>query len=235
MGAGLFVTGTDTGVGKTVVSTALARGLREAGVDVGVMKPTETGVPKEGPEDARALVIAAGVDDPLSLVCPLQFLLPAAPEASARFEGRAVSLDPIVDARHTLSARHDFMLVEGAGGLLVPFDAETSMADLAGRLGLPVLLVARASLGTINHTLLSLEACDRRGLDVVGVVVSHAEGMLSDADAENLDVLRRALGDRLIGEILPAESPQAVDPKHAGLDTVLALARAGSAGDARSA
>ena len=70
---GLFITGTDTGVGKTVVSCALARGLREAGVDVGVMKPTETGVPAEGPEDARALITAAGVNDPIESVCPLQF------------------------------------------------------------------------------------------------------------------------------------------------------------------
>ncbi len=230
--AGLFVTGTDTGVGKTLVSCALSRGLRAAGVDVGVMKPAETGVPAAGPEDARALIAAAGVDDPIELVCPLRFALPAAPEASARAEGRHAGLGPVLEAWRTLSARHDFVLVEGAGGLLVPFDPETSMADLVARLGLPVLVVARASLGTINHTLLTLEACAHRGLDVLGVVVSHATGALSDADAENLDVLRRALGQRLIGEVAPTARPSEVAPADAGLEAVLALAKAARTRDA---
>lgn len=206
--SGLFVTGTDTGVGKTVVSCALARGLRTSGVDVGVMKPAETGVPQTGPEDARALVAAAGVEDPIELVCPLRYDMPAAPEASARAEGRKASLDPILDAYTTLAARHDFMLVEGAGGILVPFDRETTMADLAGRLGLPLLVVARASLGTINHTLLTLEACASRGLEVEGVVLSHATGRLSIADAANLEILRERLGTTLVGEIDPLVAPE---------------------------
>lgn len=220
--AGLFVTGTDTDVGKTFVSCALARGLREAGVDVGVMKPAETGVPPEGPMDARGLVAAAGVDDPLELVCPLQYEVPAAPLASARAEARRVDLEVAVRAWETLSARHDFMLVEGAGGLLVPFDDETSMADFAARLGLPLLVVARASLGTINHTLLTLEACERRGLDVVGVVISHANGPLSEADSMNLTLLREALGERLIGEVPPNARRDDYDPKAAGLDAIRA-------------
>ena len=227
---GLFVTGTDTGVGKTFVSCTLARGLRAAGVDVGVMKPVETGVPAAGPEDARALIAAAGTDDPIERVCPLRFGLPAAPEASARVEGRRATLAPILDAWTALSARHAFMLVEGAGGLLVPFDAQTTMADLARRLALPLLVVARADLGTINHTRLTLEACERRGLEVLGVVVSHARGALSEADAENLATLKRWLGARLIGEIPPGADSARIDPRAAGLDAVLPLAR----GDGRS-
>jgi len=225
---GLFITGTDTGVGKTVVSCALARGLRIAGVDVGVMKPVETGVPTSGPEDALALRSAAGVEDDLELVCPIQYAIPAAPEASAIAErergGDEVPISEITKAFAQLSSRHDFMLVEGAGGLLVPFDAKTTMASLASDLGLPLLIVARASLGTINHTLLTLEACTARGLDVLGVVVSHSNGRLSDADARNLEVLKRSLGDRLIGEILPQEPGEEADPRDAGLDAVLSLA-----------
>ncbi|HEB89115.1 MAG TPA: dethiobiotin synthase, partial [Deltaproteobacteria bacterium] len=135
--AGLFITGTDTGVGKTFVSCALARGLRAAGIDVGVMKPVETGVGETGPEDARALIRAAAVDDDPELVCPLRFPLPAAPQAAALAESGGPEtgqgqretdvfvfpIDRLVDAYATLSARHDFMLVEGAGGLLVPFDS----------------------------------------------------------------------------------------------------------------
>ncbi|HEB88381.1 MAG TPA: dethiobiotin synthase, partial [Deltaproteobacteria bacterium] len=237
--AGLFITGTDTGVGKTFVSCALARGLRAAGIDVGVMKPVETGVGESGPEDARALIRAAAVDDEPELVCPLRFPLPAAPQAAALAESGGPEagqgqrdtdafvfpIDRLVDAYATLSARHDFMLVEGAGGLLVPFDSKKTMADLADRLDLPVLIVARASLGTINHTRLTLEACSTRCLDVLGVVLSHATGPLGDADRQNLSVLKDWLGEELIGEIPPVGSAMEADPVEAGLDAVLRLAR----------
>jgi len=203
---GLFVTGTDTGVGKTVVTCALARGLRAAGIDVGVMKPVETGVPASGPEDAQALMRAAGVGDELDLVCPIQYAMPAAPEAAAAAEGAESSVSSI-DRIHRAF-------------FLVPFDEKTTMADVAKRLETPVLVVARASLGTINHTLLTLEACASRGLDVIGVVLSHAE-----ADTHNLEVLKRALGDRLLGEVLPRPQPEEVAPVDAGLDAVLPLAR----------
>jgi dethiobiotin synthetase len=225
---GLFVTGTDTGVGKTVVTTALARGLRSAGIDVGVMKPVETGVPSSGPEDARALVRAAEVTDSLDLVCPIQYAMPAAPQAAAAAERPNEGSDPsrlIAAAYSTLSAEHAFMLVEGAGGILVPFDEKTTMADIASTLEIPVLIVARASLGTINHTLLTLEACRARDLQVLGVVISHATGTLSEADAHNLDVLKSSLGDRLLGEILPHAEPHDVSPTDAGLSAVLPLAR----------
>jgi len=219
---GVFITGTDTGVGKTFVACALARGLREAGVDVGVMKPVETGVPTEGPEDARALRAAAGVEDPIERICPLRFALPAAPEAAARAEGREASLEPIELAFRELATEHAFMLVEGAGGLLVPFAAGLSMADLARTLGLPLLIVARASLGTINHTLLTLEAAEARELEVLGVVVSHSTGALSQADERNLDVLRRALGPRLVGEVPPVGIGSVGSPNDAGLAALLA-------------
>jgi dethiobiotin synthetase len=217
---GLFVTGTDTGVGKTVVSCALARGLRASGLDVGVMKPAETGVPASGPQDALALREAAGVDDPLSLICPLQLTLPAAPEASAAHERRAIAIAEIERAYRSLAARHELMIVEGAGGLLVPFTPDFDMADLAARLELPVLLVARASLGTINHTLLSVEACARRGLELLGVVISHSGGELSAADALNLEVLRERLAERLIGEIPPLVEGHPADPALAGVERV---------------
>ena len=198
---GLFITGTDTDAGKTVVSCAIARGLLSAGVDVGVMKPAETGVPAEGPYDARALIEAAGVTDSIELVCPQQFDLPAAPLASARAEGRKVDLAAIDAAYQELDRRHECVLVEGAGGLLVPITETLDMAGLAGRLELPVLLVARASLGTINHTLLSVQACQQRGLELLGVVFSHTNGPTSEADLRNLDILREMLGHQVLGEI----------------------------------
>ena len=198
---GLFITGTDTGVGKTFVACALARGLRAVGVDVGVMKPIETGVLPTGPEDARALQSAAGVEDLLELICPVRFALPASPEAAARDEKRSVSREPIREAFESLASRHPFMLVEGAGGLLVPIDARTDMADLARELDLPLLLVARAGLGTVNHTRLSLEAAETRGLDVFGVVISHSTADEPEGDRRNLDGLRERLGERLVLEL----------------------------------
>jgi dethiobiotin synthetase len=204
---GVFVTGTDTGVGKTVIACGLARALRQRGIDVGVMKPCETGVGPAGPLDALALRAAAGVNDPIEVVCPQFFALPAAPSVAAQVEGRVVDLERIRVASKTLAARHDLLLVEGAGGWLVPITPEFAMADLAAELGLPVLVVARASLGTINHTLLTVEAIERRGIPLAGVVVNHAGGVLSGADARNLHALRGALGAKLLAEVPPLADP----------------------------
>ena len=203
MTRGWFVTGTDTGVGKTLVSCAMARVLRDLGRDVGVMKPSETGVEDAGPLDAQALRDAAGCDDALDLICPQAFALPAAPTVAAAAEGRTVSIEAIRKAWRELSARHELMVVEGAGGLRVPLWEGGSMADLAAELDLPVVLVARGALGTINHTRLTLEALEVDGLPLAGVVISHVGGTLSDADEANLQALRDDLGPRLLGEVPP--------------------------------
>ena len=206
MKTGWFVTGTDTGVGKTVVACTLLRALRAQGLDAGGMKPIETGVGPEGPLDALALLAAAGGTDLLESVCPQRFRLAAAPTVAAAAEGRAVDLDAVRQAFTVLAARHRALVVEGAGGLLAPAAERASMADLAGELGLPLLVVARAKLGTINHTRLTLEAAAARGLTVAGVVISHGAAPLDAADRANLAPLRAELGSRLIGEI-PALAP----------------------------
>jgi dethiobiotin synthetase len=208
-------------VGKTVVACALVRALASRGVDVGAMKPIETGVGAEGPLDALALLDAAGGADPLDDVCPQRFALPAAPTVAASAEGRDVEVWAIRRAWERLSARHDCVVVEGAGGLLVPASPEHSMADLARELGLPLLVVARAALGTINHTLLTLEAAVARGLPVAGVVISHAGGPLSGADAANLDALRRALRGSLLGEIPPLKVGERPAPGAIDVDALL--------------
>jgi len=219
---GLFVTGTDTGVGKTLVACALVRGLRARGLDAGAMKPVETGVGDAGPLDALALRRAAGDSDPLEDICPLPYALPAAPTVAASADGRDVELWAIRRAYERVIARHDCVIVEGAGGLLVPVDERYCMADLAREFDLPLLVVARASLGTINHTLLTLEVAVARGLSVAGVVISHGQGLLSGADAANLQALRDALGPALVGEIpllAPGGEP---DPGAIDLDALLA-------------
>ena len=217
------MTGTDTGVGKTVVACALVRALRGRGIDAGAMKPIETGVGADGPRDALALRAAGGDTDPLDDVCPQRFALPAAPSVAAARERRALDLGALLEAFGRLRARHELLVVEGAGGLLVPLAEGFCMADLAGRLGLPLVVVARAALGTINHTLLTLEAAEGRGLAVAGVVVSHGAGPLSDPDAANLGALRAALGARLAGEIPPLGPGQTPPPGAIDLERLLGL------------
>ncbi|MFQ5895774.1 MAG: dethiobiotin synthase, partial [Nitrospinota bacterium] len=167
MKAGLFVVGTGTGVGKTVVGGAIAAALRLAGEDVGVMKPAETGCPEAGcpegeggllPLDALFLRTMAGSDDPLDLVNPYRFRPPLAPAHAAEAEGRAVELGRIERAFRTLAAAHRYLIVEGAGGLLVPLSGKVLYPELIRRLRLPVLLVSPLGLGTINSTLLTLRA-----------------------------------------------------------------------------
>lgn len=219
---GWFVTGTDTGVGKTVVACALAEELRARHIDVGVMKPIETGVGGQGPLDAMALAEAAGADDALERICPVQLALPAAPSAAAAAEGSAITLPRIQAAFDALRARHECMIVEGAGGLLVPIRERDSMADLARALGLPLLIVARGRLGTINHTLLTLEVAAARGLPVAGVILSHGPIPLSSADAANLSILRGLLGDKLLGEIPPFDPGEGAPAGAIALDRLLA-------------
>jgi len=193
---GLFVTGTDTGCGKTSVACALARTARAAGLRVRVLKPVETGCEERAGErvaaDARALAEAAGDAREPDALCPYRLTLAAAPEIAARREG--VRIDPErLDAAFAAAADPphdvDLLLVEGAGGLLVPIGDGLDMAGLAARWKLPLLVVARAALGTINHTLLTLEAARSRGSRVAGLVFSHTEPELSAADRENLDLL----------------------------------------------
>jgi dethiobiotin synthetase len=204
--SGLFVTGTDTGCGKTTVACALARSARAAGLRVRVLKPVETGCEPGAdgelvPADARALAEAAGDDAPLDRICPYRLKLPVAPELAAAEERVTIELARIEKAYAEAAADADCVLVEGAGGLRVPLAAGLEMADLALRLELPLLVVCRARLGTLNHTLLTLEAAERRGLRIAGVVVSHTDPDLSAADRANLDHLLARLPAPCLGEL----------------------------------
>lgn len=167
---GLFIVGTDTGVGKTVITAALAMALRSKGVDVGVMKPVSTGGKR--PLDALFLKKAAQVDDPLGWINPVHLTLPLAPWIASRLTGRRVNLQKIRQAYRRLQTNHSFLLVEGTGGLLVPITRSFTILDLAREFRLPVLVVARAGLGTLNHTGLTLKALREAKLKIAGVVMN---------------------------------------------------------------
>jgi dethiobiotin synthetase len=186
-GPGLFISGTDTGVGKTFVACRLAELGVTAGWRVGVLKPAESG--RGG--DAAALRRAAGSRHPLALVRPYAFKRPLAPAVAAAKEGKRVRLAVVKAAYAAVAADSDWTLVEGAGGLLVPYAPGLDGAGLAKALGLPLLLVARAGLGTINHSLLSLEAARARGLRVLGVLLNGRARPGDPSVASNAAQIRR--------------------------------------------
>ncbi len=202
---GFFITGTDTEVGKTFVTAALADAFRRRGMDVGVMKPVATGCLEENgaliSEDARILAAAGGVADSYENISPYRFKPSVAPLVALNGI-KEISLDRIERAFQDLSRRHEIVLVEGIGGLLVPLDKKSTVADLARRLDLPVLIVARSGLGTINHTLLTLQAARAAGLKVAGVILNGRSAAPSLSERTNPDVIRQ-FGDIPILGIVP--------------------------------
>lgn len=185
----LFVTGTDTGVGKTYVSAGLVAAARAAGLDCVGLKPICCG----GREDADALHAASGGAISLNEVNPVWLRPPVAPYTAAMIESRMVDLALVRETLAAVSQRHASVVVEGAGGWLVPITQEYTFADLAVELGWPVLVVAANRLGVLNHTLLTLEAIARRGLSCAGVVLNEAGRVSAEeqmATATNLQVLQ---------------------------------------------
>ncbi len=176
---GIFITGTDTGVGKTYVASGIAASLRAKGVNVGVMKPAETGCRIRAgdliPADAIRLAKAADAHDTLMLINPYRFRKPLAPFVAAELEGKKIEVSRIMNAYRALVRRHDFMIIEGAGGIMVPLSRNYLYLDLARAIGLPVVVVARPGLGTINHTLLTVAALKERGISIAGVVINYSD------------------------------------------------------------
>lgn len=183
---GLFITGTDTGVGKTHIACEIVRELRAAGRRVGAFKPACSGAwidvhSQSHWDDVEQLRAALGqknvADDQL---CPQRFLAALAPPVSAHSEGRKVDLDVIQRAFDAWKTRCDILVVEGAGGLLCPLTADLTIADWAAQIGFPLVIVARLGLGTINHTLLTVEAAQHRDLPIAGILFNEAQPTTAD-------------------------------------------------------
>ena len=202
---GLFVTGTDTGIGKTTIARAIAAAWRHRGFHVGVYKPVETGCTRRGlltvSADAEALIKAAGGHQPIDQATSYTLRLPVAPVLAA--EAAGVRIDPIrlTNDFSKLSAKYDLVLVEGAGGLLVPITGGFTYRDLVKQLALPVITVVGSRLGCINHTLLTLETLDRDRVRSHGYVVNClAAGNDAAQEAEsNRRVIGRFTDHRCLG------------------------------------
>jgi dethiobiotin synthetase len=203
---GVFVTGTDTDCGKTIIAGGIARALLLKGFNVGVMKPVATwGDPAREPgartkwvsEDALHLRQAAATSDALTLINPLCFKAAMAPWPAALQEKKVINLDRITAAYRELTQRHDFMVVEGAGGLMVPLKRNYFVADLMVKMHLPAIVVCRPDLGTLNHTLLTLAGLKKYGIPLAGVIINKYLGK-TRAERSNPHVLQKILDRRII-------------------------------------
>jgi dethiobiotin synthetase len=199
---GLFVTGTDTGVGKTAVSVALLRLARNQGIALLPFKPVETGCAGKAPRDALRLRAASCRPDlPLTWVCPYPFDPPTAPAAAAAERRMRIVPARLFSRAATLAREGDALLVEGAGGLLSPYGPSLTGADLAAGLGLPLLLVARNGLGTINHTALCLAEIRRRRLPFAGLMLVDTSPAPTPDRATNADLIAALTGERALGTL----------------------------------
>ena len=217
---GVFVTGTGTDVGKTVVGAGLAAVLRQAGFRVGVLKPVSA-----GPQvDTQLLRRAAGCPEALDRLNPVALRHPLAPAVAARLERRRVRLAALVASYQHLAARYDTILVEGAGGVFVPLTARALVMDLIVALRLPALVVAHAGLGTLNHTLLTVEALRARRVPVLGIVLNRAApGPRTLAERTNAPELARWSGVDVWGTLrfIPR-----FHPTNGGVERLAAAVRA---------
>lgn len=204
MPGALFVTGTDTGVGKTRVACLLLRALASRGRRVVGMKPVAAGATLDGGalrnEDVEQLCAASNIEAPMALVNPYCFRAPVAPHLAAASEGVEISLDRMVQSFSALRELADHVVVEGAGGFLVPLAAEQDMGELARRIAAPVVLVAGMRLGCLNHALLTAEAIRHRGLAFAGWVANCIEPRM-DLLEQNIQTLRARLPAPLLGVV----------------------------------
>lgn len=233
---GIFITGTDTGVGKTIVSAAIIRALIKKGIRVGAMKPVETGCARTEdredliPSDGMFLKEMAEMDDSIDVITPIRYEEPLAPMVASEIEKRPIETKKIFDVYRKLSSKYDFMVVEGVGGLLVPIAKKSQQSksnkevnsntyfviDLIKDLKLPAIVVTRPTLGTINHTLLTVNYALREGIEVVGVIINHHNPPTGDiAEKTNPDILKQLCPVPIIG-MLPYIKDISLD----GIDNV---------------
>jgi dethiobiotin synthetase len=210
MGVGLFITGNDTGVGKTYVAAMIARSLAAAGRKVGVYKPVASGCREESgkliSDDALALWNAAGRPSELERVAPQRFIAPLAPHLAARSEARRIDAALLRNGLDHWRERSQIVIVEGIGGLMSPVGEEEYVADLALEFGYPLVVVARNALGAINQTLQTLivAATFRDGLPVAGIVLNRTAPAENDLSIDsNRDELARRAVPPVISEVGP--------------------------------
>ena len=225
---GLFVTGTDTGVGKTLIAGAIAKVLNDAGHKVGVFKPVATGCRHhwEGliSRDSEFLAQCANSDLRLPVINPVCYVTPAAPIVSAAKEHREIDFQAIASAYNEICKGCDIVIVEGIGGIRVPLTEEFDVRDLAGEFDMPVLIVSRPQLGTINHTLLTIDSVRAANLRIAGVVINGYDNLNAAIAEETAGRVIAQCGDVQILADVPFDEAASVEDKTLGQFIVPALA-----------
>lgn len=226
----IFITGTDTNVGKTVVTAGLAAATRSLGYSVGVFKPVQTGSFEINNELVSPdLEFIKSVDGDILTHASYNFKEPVAPSLAAVLDGVDIDIDKIIEDYKELERKCDFIIVEGAGGLLTPIKDKFLMRDLVKRLKLPLLIVARPDLGTINHTFLTIEAAKSQNINIVGIVISNYPSGTEDIAIKNApEMIETLSGEKILG-ILPKIKDLNNNPavlkdvflKHINLDFIL--------------
>lgn len=224
---GFFVTGTDTGVGKTLVAGGISRILSDQGLQVGVFKPVASGCKHEHEglvnADAHFLRMCSRCDFDLSVINPVGYVVPAAPVVCEEFENRRVDFGAMADAYETIAGQSDVMIVEGIGGVRVPISGGVDVLDLMKEFELPVVIVSRPNLGTINHTLLTIDAVRSVDLEVAGVVISGYEAETATLAEETVSRIIEEWGQVDVLSIVPFDEESDVDEGRLGELVVDAL------------
>lgn len=205
-GRGFFITGTDTGVGKTFVTAGILRSLNAMGYKSCPMKPVETGCSIRGgvlvPADALKLLEASGLSEPIDTVNPYRFRHALAPSLAAEKDNAVISKKKIIAGYNRLKKKYDFTIIEGAGGLMAPLYKKYLFMDLIKDMDIPLIIVARPGLGTINHTLLTLKAARDEGINVIGVILNHSMRASKDASVNSNPLMIRSIGNvDILGEV----------------------------------
>lgn len=223
---GIFITGTDTGVGKTLVAAALALHLKKRGLSVGVMKPIETGTSagKSPRSDAARLQSIIESEETLGAICPYSFELPVAPLTAAQMSHQPINPDTIRKIYQFLSSRYECMVVEGVGGVHVPITTRDNVLDLVKQLRLPVVIVGRSGLGGINHALLTIEALRRNKIAIIALVLNRTHPVRSaiarTQERSTVTILSKQAGVPVLGPL-----PYVPGMSHRFRPTVSHLAR----------
>ena len=202
---GYFISGTDTGVGKTVVTASLLSYYRKLGIKTGIMKPIETGVDpecsSEANSDAKFLLEISGNKDTIEEVCPIRLKPAASPLQAARMINQTVNIDSIMKNFYRLQTRYEQMLVEGIGGLMVPIKLDYLVSDLIKDIQLPLIIVSRFSLGTLNHTLLTLRAAQENKIEIAGIILNRLKNEpLSEIEMEQTNLIEELSGVPILGD-----------------------------------
>ncbi len=225
--SGFFITGVDTGAGKTIVTASLISYCKRQGMNVGYMKPIETGVDPEcyssANSDAQFLAEVAGDGTRMSEICPIRLKTPASPYQASLMEGRTIDLAPVLKAYRRLEAERDIMLVEGVGGLSVPISRDKMLYDLAREIGLPLILAVPIRLGALNHSLLTLRAAREEKLKVAGIVLVDIEDALQNPVLNDLGKMIAEFSEAPVLGICPYLGPIAPEIFSEKLDFIMKM------------